>query len=161
METRNFIGILSVGALVAGMDQLTKTLVSRVVPLNFEKILIPGLVNLVHVTNTGGVFSILAREQGHWQRWFFVGIGIMAICGIFIAYFRTPSDNCRGRVGLSLILGGAVGNLIDRLRLGYVIDFIDVHLGSLHWPAFNIADSAITVGVVLFLWSFLTEGPSC
>jgi signal peptidase II len=105
--------------------------------------------NLVLVGNPGAAFSFLA-DAGGWQRWFFVLLSSVVSVVICVILMRKPQAklfNC----GLSLLLGGAIGNLIDRLRFGFVIDFLDVHLGGWHWPAFNLADSAITLAVGLLI----------
>jgi signal peptidase II len=105
---------------------------------------------LTYVHNTGAAFSFLS-EAGGWQRWFFAGLALVISVVIAVWLSRLEKNETLLAVALSLILGGAVGNLIDRLAYGYVIDFLDVYYGTWHWPAFNIADSAITLGVVLML----------
>jgi signal peptidase II len=109
--------------------------------------------NLVLVYNKGAAFSFLASETG-WQRYFFTIMGIGA--AIFIIYLLKKHAGQRLFCwALALILGGAVGNVIDRVLYGHVIDFLDVHVGGWHWPAFNIADSAICIGAVLFIYDEL------
>lgn len=105
--------------------------------------------NLVLVGNPGAAFSFLA-DAGGWQRWFFVLLSFIVSIVISVILIRKPQAKLINW-GLSLLLGGAIGNLIDRLRFGVVIDFLDLHLGDWHWPAFNLADSAITVGVALLI----------
>ena len=106
--------------------------------------------NLVLAYNQGAAFSFLG-DAGGWQRWFFIVVGLLAVA-IIGGWLRKlePRDYWQG-LGLGLILGGAVGNLIDRARFGHVVDFIDWHYAGWHWPTFNIADSAITAGVVILL----------
>ncbi len=106
--------------------------------------------SLTYVHNTGAAFSFLS-EAGGWQRWFFAGLALVMSIGITFWLARLQKHETLLAVALSLVLGGAIGNLIDRLAYGYVIDFLDVYYGTWHWPAFNIADSAITVGVMLML----------
>ena len=106
--------------------------------------------NLTYVHNTGAAFSFLS-EAGGWQRWFFAGLAILISAVIAVWLARLKQHETLLAMALSLVLGGAIGNLIDRLVYGYVIDFLDVYYGNWHWPAFNIADSAITLGVILML----------
>jgi len=100
--------------------------------------------------NYGAAFSFLGDASG-WQRWFFIILALVVIAVLIAWLNRLPAEDLRARVALVLILGGAAGNVIDRLVYGYVIDFIDVFYGSWHWPTFNIADSAISVGAALLL----------
>jgi len=109
------------------------------------------LFNLVYVTNSGAAFSILADMNSPWTHYFFLGVGTVAVVGLTFAWFRMRAENTFYGVALALICGGAVGNLIDRLRFGSVVDFLDFHLKGHHWPAFNIADSAICTGAALFM----------
>ena len=111
--------------------------------------LLPGF-NLTLAYNTGAAFSILS-EAGAWKRWFFIGLSSLVSTVILVWLTRVPRQRRWLACGLALILGGAVGNLYDRITLGYVVDFIDIYYRDWHWPAFNIADSAITVGAVMLL----------
>ncbi len=139
-------------------DQLTKLLILRNFELYESREIIPGLFNLVYVTNTGAAFSMLADVDSPWRQYFFLTVGVIACSGLTFYYHRFASRQRVNAVALGLITGGALGNLIDRLRFGAVVDFLDVHLAGHHWPAFNVADSAICVGAVLFLIvSFLEE----
>ena len=145
---------LWIAGLVLVVDQATKWLAMNELALHRPEPLLP-LLNLTLAFNTGAAFSFLADAPG-WQRWLLSGIAL-AVSLYLLHWLRgLAADRRFEAVGIGLILGGAVGNLIDRLRLGGVIDFIDVHYDGWHWPAFNIADAAITVGVVLILltaWS--------
>jgi signal peptidase II len=100
--------------------------------------------------NTGAAFSFLAQAGG-WQRWFFVGLTVIISTGLIIWLKKLSSAAKLEAISISMILGGAIGNVIDRLCHGYVIDFLDVYYGSYHWPTFNIADSAIVVGAALLI----------
>lgn len=137
--------------LVIATDQLTKLLILQTFQLYEVKEIIPGFFNLVYVTNTGAAFSMLAGVDSPWRHYFFLGIGVVACIGLTIAYYRFRSSHGGYGIALALIAGGALGNLIDRVRLGSVVDFLDFYFGSYHWPAFNVADSAICIGAVLFL----------
>ncbi len=132
-------------------DQLTKSLVVGSLRLYESREIIPGFFNLVYVTNSGAAFSFLADVHSPWRHYFFLGIGLAALVGLTIAYWKMRKINSLYCWPLALIAGGAAGNLIDRVRFGAVIDFLDFYAGSWHWPAFNVADSAICIGVGLFL----------
>ncbi len=146
-------------ALVVGLDQATKLLVLSRFFLG-ETLPVTGFFNLVLVFNSGAAFSFLAGAGG-WQKWFFVCLAL-AISAWLVVMIRHHATERLLPAALALVLGGALGNVIDRLRFGAVVDFLDFHLAGWHWPAFNVADSAITVGVALLLWQQLThkEGPS-
>jgi signal peptidase II len=116
----------------------------------FESKAIMPFFKLTYVRNTGAAFSFLS-EAGGWQRWFFAGLALMISIVIAVWLTRLKKHETLLAVALALVLGGAAGNLIDRLAYGYVIDFLDVYYESWHWPAFNVADSAITLGVMLML----------
>ena len=119
--------------------------------------LIPAL-DLVLVYNPGAAFSFLSTAGG-WQRWLFIGLAF-AICGFILHWLRTLPRHARWYpLALSLILGGAVGNVIDRIHIGAVVDFIDFHVGDWHWPAFNVADSAICVGAALLVAGMFRREP--
>jgi signal peptidase II len=139
---------LAVFSLV--LDQASKIAIDKSFAL-YESIAIVPFFNLTYVHNTGAAFSFLS-EAGGWQRWFFAALAIVMSVIMTIWLAKLKETETLLAVALSLILGGAIGNLIDRLAYGYVIDFLDVYYGTYHWPAFNIADSAITIGVVLMLW---------
>lgn len=137
--------------LVGGLDQLSKLLIMNAFrPLEY-KVIIPGFFNLVYYTNTGAAFGLLAGRQTLLRQVFFVGVAMAAILILFFAFRHFRQQGRIFGIAIGLIAGGALGNLIDRLRFGAVVDFLDFYIGSHHWPAFNVADSAITVGVALFL----------
>lgn len=131
------------------IDQLTKQWVIRVFDL-YESIEIMPYLNFTYVRNFGAAFSFLS-EQGGWQRWLFTLLAITISVVLVIWLRRNPVHLWRQNLAFSLILAGAIGNVIDRLIYGYVIDFIDVYVNQWHWPAFNVADSAITIGAILML----------
>jgi len=138
---------LSVLAIV--LDQGSKLTVDSLMQL-YQSIPVLPYFNLTYVHNTGAAFSFLS-EAGGWQRWFFAGLAVLISTGITVWLAKLKPQETLLAIALALVLGGAVGNLIDRLAYGYVIDFIDVYYENWHWPAFNIADSAITLGVVLMI----------
>ncbi len=131
------------------LDQGSKLAIASSMQL-YESIQIMPFFKLTYVHNTGAAFSFLS-EAGGWQRWFFAGLALAISVVIAVWLTRLKKHETLLAVALALVLGGAVGNLIDRLAYGYVIDFLDVYYDAWHWPAFNIADSAITLGVILML----------
>jgi len=137
--------------VVIVLDQLTKAMVVDSLSLYESREIIPGFFNLVYVTNSGAAFSLLADVNSPWRHYFFLTIGSAALVGLTIVYWKLRKANWLYSWALALIAGGAAGNLIDRVRFGSVIDFLDIYIGNYHWPAFNIADSAICIGAGLFL----------
>jgi signal peptidase II len=146
---------LWVSVVVLILDQCTKLLADTMLSLHQSVLLLPFLA-LRKVYNYGAAFSFLGDASG-WQRWFFVVLALVVITILVTWLQRLPPGITTARVALVLIIGGAIGNVIDRLAYGYVIDFIDVFYGSWHWPTFNIADSAISVGVFLLLLDAFRE----
>lgn len=148
--------VLAIVVVIA--DQLTKWAATDVLCCRPPVNLAP-FFNLVLAHNTGAAFSFLANEPG-WQRWFFAAIALVAsivISMLLVKHARQPGQR-RFCAALALILGGAVGNLIDRVLYGYVVDFLDFHVAGWHWPAFNVADSAISIGAVLMILDSLQGG---
>ena len=136
------------GLLALDLDQLTKWwAVAAIAPLQPVTV-IPGLLDLVLVHNRGAAFGFLNRSDIQWQFWLFLGATVVAAVAI-VALLRSSRFNAWLSAGLGLVLGGALGNLVDRIRFRAVIDFVDVYVGQWHWPAFNVADMAICVGAFL------------
>lgn len=142
---------LTVIACTIAVDQLTKAWIIDSLRLYESVEIIPGFCNLVYVTNSGAAFSMLAKVDSPWRHYFFLGVGSLALVGITVAYWKLRKVSRYYGLALALIAGGAAGNLVDRIRFGAVIDFLDLYVGRYHWPAFNVADSAICVGAGLFL----------
>ena len=142
---------LTLGAGVLLLDQASKLAVSATLKMHEIRPLIHGLLNLTLVHNTGAAFGLLAGHTSILRTIFFLGVSLLAMGVILWMVFRLPQDQKLELFALSLIFGGALGNVIDRARLGEVIDFIDVYYRTYHWPAFNVADSAITIGVILLV----------
>lgn len=136
-------------ALVVLLDQLTKSMAVEHLVLHSPLPVFPGL-NLTLVHNPGAAFSLL-RDAGGWQRWVFIAVAVAIVICILGWLWRLPARRKWLGCALALVLGGALGNLWDRVALGYVIDFIDVYYAHLSWPAFNLADSAITAGAVMLV----------
>lgn len=128
------------------LDQASKLIISGFLGSNGSVTVIEGFFNLVHVRNSGMAFGLMNRPDPGMAPYLLMAVTIIAVVLILIWSLRLRYEDRRLLFGLSLILGGAVGNLIDRVRIREVIDFLDVYMGSYHWPAFNVADSAITVG---------------
>ena len=143
---------LVLSAVVVVLDLATKEWVSSVFRYGETREVLP-FFNLVLVHNTGAAFSFLAGAGG-WQRWFFSVIAFV-ISGVLVWMLRKPETGRLLSAALALVLGGALGNLYDRVTMGYVVDFIQLHAGGYYFPAFNVADSAITAGVVLLIWDSL------
>ncbi|GAB4292534.1 MAG: signal peptidase II [Thiohalomonadaceae bacterium] len=140
---------LWLSVVVIALDQFTKVLATTNLALH-EPVPVLPMFNLTLMHNTGAAFSFLSQAGG-WQRWFFVAIAV-AVSAALIAWLRQlPRHQAWLAVALALVLGGALGNVWDRIMLGYVVDFIDLYYGDWHWPAFNVADSAITVGAIMLL----------
>ena len=144
---------------VVVLDQATKALIMAYFYLYELKPVIPDLFNLTYLTNTGAAFGMMAGAQSIWRQVFFIGVAVAAIGVMVFSYKQFRSQGRIFAHAIGMIAGGAVGNLIDRLRFGAVVDFLDFYLGEHHWPAFNVADSAITVGVGLFILGTLFHPP--
>ena len=154
MAVRRFYFLVSIILGIISLDQGTKLWIMNTFTLYEVKEVVPGFFNLTYLHNSGAAFGLLANVQGAWKQCFFVGVAIGAlyvILQLFKAYGLKRSFCFTQALGL--IGGGALGNVIDRLRFGSVIDFLDFYLGKHHWPAFNVADSAICVGVGLFIFA--------
>ena len=145
---------------VLGLDQLTKLLITDRMAAYSSVTVIPGLFQLTLVWNRGGLFGLCRELPDPYRTVLFTAVPTLAIGIILLFQYRTALADRIAQTGLALILGGAVGNLIDRVRLGHVIDFLDVFVGEYHWPAFKIADSAICVGVALLLIDLFVKGGS-
>ena len=129
------------------LDQYTKFMVSIHVPLHYSISVFEGFFNITHIRNPGVAFGLFASNEFEYKALFFIVISLVAIVAILVIFHQSPYDKRSVRFGLILIFSGAVGNLIDRIVHGEVIDFLDFFYGGTHWPSFNIADSCITIGV--------------
>lgn len=151
------MGYFVLAMIVIAIDQLSKMWVLNSFQLYESREMIPGFFNLVYVTNTGAAFSFLADVHSPWRHYFFLGVGSAAVIGLTAGYFLMRKEHRWYGPAFACIAGGALGNLIDRVRLGAVVDFLDVYIGKYHWPAFNIADSAICIGAAIFIVISLVE----
>jgi signal peptidase II len=150
-----YLILLAVTPLILIADQLTKLYIDRTIQLYDSIPVIDGLFSITYLRNRGAAFSFLADAS--WRLPFFILATVIAVIAILVAFKKLRDDQHFAAVSLTLILAGAVGNLIDRVRLGEVIDFLDVYWRSHHWPAFNVADSAICVGVALLAIDMFRE----
>ncbi len=150
-SSRAYLGV-ALAAVIA--DQGTKFAITQSLSLG-QSIPLTSFFNLVHVLNPGAAFSFLAGAGG-WQRYFFIVLGTAISIWLVVLLYKGVENSKEAR-GYSLILGGAMGNVIDRVWGGAVIDFLDVHVAGWHWPAFNVADITINVGVGLLLWASFTR----
>lgn len=145
------------GAIVV-LDQATKLIVKTRLPLHESVTVIPGFFDLTHVRNTGAAFGMLNNMEFAYKPAVMVIVALVALGAVASYALTLPAEQRVARYGLALILGGAVGNLIDRATMGYVVDFVDVYWRGVHFWAFNVADAAITVGVALMLLDVLGVG---
>ena len=148
----SFLRSLAIATIILLLDQLSKWSALSNLQLGIPEPVLP-FMNWLLLLNPGAAFSFLAQGSG-WQRWFFTIVGLVAC--VYIVWLLRKSQNDKLLcVALSLILGGALGNVLDRIMYGAVVDFIDLHYANWHWPAFNIADSAICIGAALIIWGEL------
>jgi len=154
---KNIIIFVLGAAAVILLDQITKAAILKNFFIHESRPVIDGFLNLVYVMNPGAAFGFLAGASETFRSLFFIGITILVMMLIVYYIARSRSENALYVISLTLIFGGAVGNLIDRVRFGAVVDFLDVYIRSAHWPAFNVADSAITVGAVLMIWGMVIQ----
>jgi signal peptidase II len=153
-KTALLLMVLIIGLI---LDQASKLLVLHYLPLGGQHRAVDGFFNLVHVHNKGVAFGLMSGWSVDVTRWFFMGTTTMVAAVVLYLWYKLPADHLAAGLGYSLILAGALGNLIDRARLGEVVDFLDVYWGRYHWPAFNIADSLVCVGAGLLVLVILTE----
>jgi len=150
----SFLRSLAIATIILLLDQLSKWSALSNLQLGIPEPVLP-FMNWLLLFNPGAAFSFLAQGSG-WQRWFFTIVGLVA--SVYIVWLLRKSQNDKILcVALSLILGGALGNVLDRIMYGAVVDFIDLHYANWHWPAFNIADSAICIGAALIIWGELRK----
>ena len=149
-----FLSILLVGVF---LDQITKYLVVRELNIGDQIPVVPGFFNIVLTYNRGAAFGLFANMSLNFAWLFFILSSSLVMGVVAYLWWRSPADHDLATVGYSLIFSGAVGNLIDRVRLGEVVDFLDFHLKDFHWPAFNVADSLVCIGAGLLLWYIFKE----
>ena len=149
------LGLVSLGIIV--IDQATKVYIMQTMRLHESIAVVPNLFSITYIRNPGAAFGILSGSSGSFRFIFFGITSLFALGLLGTILVRMPKDDWMGQISVVAILGGAIGNLLDRLRYGEVIDFLDVYIDTYHWPAFNVADSAITVGVIFLILHFAFE----
>ncbi|MEW6245165.1 MAG: signal peptidase II [Nitrospirota bacterium] len=155
-KTRYLIlGLVSSG--VVGLDQVTKVYIMQTMRLHESITIIPNLFSLTYIRNPGAAFGLLAGSSSAFRFVFFGLTSVLALVLLGTILFRLPERDWMGQLSIAGILGGAIGNLLDRLRYGEVIDFLDFYYDVYHWPAFNVADAAISVGVAFLILHFALE----
>ena len=146
-----YVLLFFVSGVLIVMDQYTKLMVSLHIPLNYSVKVVEGFFNFTHIRNSGVAFGLFASQQSEYKALMFIAISTIAIIAILVIFHQTPKEKKMVQTGLILIFSGAIGNLIDRILHGEVIDFVDFFINRSHFPAFNIADSCITVGVIMMV----------
>ncbi len=153
---------LLVVVMLMGLDQVTKALIDRNITVQGSREVIPGFFNLTHVRNRGAIFGFFSDSDSRILYVFLTLVSVAALGLVIYYFFKTPLSEKLMKISLSLILAGALGNLIDRVFRGHVIDFLDFYVKDWHWPSFNVADSCITVGACLLIFILiLKRGPEC
>lgn len=153
-----YILLVSLAGLVIVLDQITKLLITGWLEIHQTIQMIPNFLSLTYVRNTGAAFGLLSRAPESFRIPFFIIIPLIALTIIILIFKKTRETEVLMITSLSLILGGAIGNFIDRVRFGYVVDFVDLHwFNKYHWPAFNVADTAIVIGVTLLIFYTLVK----
>ncbi len=140
-----------IAVIVLLLDRIAKWAIASNIALHDSVVVIPGFLRLTHVQNTGAAFGLFAESSVQWKVGALVSFSILALVIVSALLWKNSHSLSTTTIGLSLILGGAMGNLWDRMVSGHVVDFLDFYVGSYHWPAFNVADSAIVVGAILLV----------
>jgi len=154
----SLLPLLALPPIVVVADQLSKLWVLNNMVLHESFPVISGWFNMTSVRNPGAAFGLFSTFSDTVRTSFLVGVTLLALVLLTVFYIKSKPHEGVARLAASMVVGGAIGNLIDRVRFGEVVDFLDVYVGSHHWPAFNIADSAITIGISLFVWSAWMDG---
>jgi signal peptidase II len=158
---KNLPYFLLIIVLIAA-DQFTKYFILKTLPPGSLRTVIPGFFNLSHVQNRGAIFGFFSRSGSSGVHLILMLASLLALCLVVYYFVKTPASEWLLKATLSLILAGALGNQLDRLFRGYVIDFLDVYIGRHHWPSFNVADSCISIGAVLLIYIFFFKrGSTC
>jgi len=154
MEKKPLIRLVLIAGAVMVLDQITKALILQRLAL-YDSIQVTSFFNITHVLNPGGAFGMFAHQSAGVRQFFFLFVSSVVSLGLLWFYAKVSRDFMILSMGLAAIFGGAVGNLIDRFRFGQVVDFLDFYIGSYHWPAFNVADSAICIGMGILFYHVL------
>lgn len=154
---RRALIFVSISLSIVVIDQITKSCVVNNIPLNQGYSVIHDYLDIVHVRNSGAAFGFFSGSRTSLNRWILVSISVLALIAIAGITFWVDEICILSLIGYALFFGGAAGNFVDRFYHGEVIDFIDVHVGAIHWPAFNVADSSLCVGAALFCLCILNQ----
>jgi len=154
-DRAGYLKLIIIVGLVVLFDQVAKLVILKNLPIYHSVTVISGFFDITHVQNPGGAFGFLSSQSPVVRNIIFIVVSSLATCLIFYFYKNTPKTHPLLSAAFALILGGAAGNLIDRVRFGKVVDFLDFYIGNLHWPAFNIADSAISIGMAILLFHMI------
>lgn len=149
-DIKRYILLIAASGAIVILDQISKYLVQKIMHLHESIIVINTFFSLTYIRNRGAAFGLLSDKGDGFRFIFFFITSVIALFILWYLFFRPYKSDLATQIGISLISGGAIGNLIDRIRLGEVVDFLDFYIGNYHWPAFNIADSAITIGIAIF-----------
>ncbi len=155
IDKRKYVKLGFISGSIILLDQLTKVIVLIGIPLYYTVPVIPAFFNLTHLQNPGGAFGFMAGQSEAIRLLLFIFMSFLAVGLVFYFYKMTPKTHSTLATGFALIFSGAIGNMIDRFRIGAVVDFLDFYIKGYHWPAFNIADSAITIGMTIFVYHIL------
>jgi signal peptidase II len=157
MAIAKIVKLLMVSGTLIVLDQISKMVILRSMPLYETIPVIPGFFNITHIHNPGGAFGFMAGQGPEVRSLLFLAMSSLAAVVIIYFYLRTPAAYSWLSTALLMIFGGAIGNMIDRFRFGEVVDFLDFFAGGYHWPAFNVADSGITVGMTILVVHLLFD----
>ncbi len=152
-----YLYLLLIGGSTIILDQITKIIVQNIFDLHESIIVMEGFFSLTYILNPGAAFGFMADQSETFRAIFFGMVSIIALSILIVFFRQTPASDTYSLIALSLLFGGAIGNMIDRVRLGEVVDFLDFYIGQHHWPAFNVADSAITIGVSIMMLHLFFE----
>jgi signal peptidase II len=152
-----YLYLVLIGGSTIVLDQVTKHIVQDRFDLHESVVVLDGVFSLTYILNPGAAFGFMGSQSETFRAIFFLVVSIIALTLLIIFFRQTAVDDSYGLIALSLLFGGAIGNMIDRIRLGEVVDFLDFYVGQYHWPAFNVADSAITIGVSIMMLHLFFE----
>lgn len=155
MNRSKYTKLIVIAGSIVILDQIVKAVIKKTVPLYSSITVIPGFFSISHIQNPGGAFGFLADQNPMLRMIVFIFFSSLAAGVIFYLYYKTDDSLPFLASGIALIFGGAIGNLLDRIRFGRVVDFLDFYIGTVHWPSFNVADSAVTIGIAIFLFHLL------
>lgn len=146
-----------IGGGIIILDQFTKHHIQKALRLNESIVVIDDFFSLTYIRNPGAAFGFFANQTAQFRSVFFLSVSAVALTLLIFFFLQAPKEDLSALIAISLLFGGAVGNLLDRLRMGEVVDFLDFYIGQFHWPAFNVADSAITIGISLLMFNLFLQ----